>query len=98
MSGAGLTRRAFVARAAAVSSFVGVLPSFALGREAASIAFMPEPVTGSHPTPIISFHLDQPYLDATGTGVPYEPPAGARGADALGALSEAELFCCMQRY
>jgi hypothetical protein len=45
--------------------------------------------------PVVSFHMDAPYLDATGRGVPYRPSQGMRGGEALAALSEAELFSLM---
>jgi len=37
---------------------------------------------------IISFHLDQPYLDWSGTAVPYYPPPGACSAEAVAPLPE----------
>jgi hypothetical protein len=37
---------------------------------------------------IVSFHMDQPYLDWSGTAVPYHPPPGARSADVAAHLSE----------
>lgn len=41
--------------------------------------------------PVLSLHLDQPYLDPTGTAEPYRPPAGMRSADVLAGLSDIEL-------
>ena len=38
--------------------------------------------------PVVSFHLDQPYLDLTGRAIPYLPPAGLRSGQALAQLSE----------
>ena len=38
--------------------------------------------------PVVSFHLDQPYLDLTGRAIPYLPPAGLRSAQPLAQLSE----------
>jgi len=32
---------------------------------------------------IVSFHMDQPYLDRSGTAIPYHPPPGARSAQAV---------------
>jgi hypothetical protein len=103
MSGAGFTRRAFVARAAAIGAAVGALPALGVAREVASAtddalaAPMPH-ASALRATPVLSFHLDQPYLDYSGEGIPYVPPSGARGAEALSTLSEADLFCCLQRY
>lgn len=41
--------------------------------------------------PVLSLHLDQPYLDPTGTAQPYRPPAGMRSAEALACMSDMEL-------
>jgi hypothetical protein len=38
--------------------------------------------------PVISFHMDQPYLDVTGTQTRYLPPEGARSAEPLCAYNE----------
>jgi hypothetical protein len=43
-------------------------------------------------TPVISFHLDHPYLDLTGQQKPYIPPAGMRAGAPLAALTEEQLF------
>jgi hypothetical protein len=43
------------------------------------------------PTPVVSFFLDQPYLDPSGVGEPYLPPQGLRGGEPLARLSEREL-------
>jgi len=37
---------------------------------------------------IVSFHMDQPYLDWSGTAVPYFPPPGVRSGDAVAHLTE----------
>jgi hypothetical protein len=42
--------------------------------------------------PVVSFHLDQPYLDATGLEKPYVPPVGMRSGASLAALSEEEVL------
>ncbi len=38
--------------------------------------------------PVVSFHLDQPYLDMTGRGIPYRPPPGMRSGQPVAELSE----------
>ena len=43
-------------------------------------------------SPVVSFHLDQPYLDLTGLEKPYIPPAGMRSGAPLAALSEEEVL------
>ena len=40
---------------------------------------------------VLSFHLDQPYVDTTGEAKPYLPPAGARSGAPLAALSDEQL-------
>jgi hypothetical protein len=40
--------------------------------------------------PVLSFHLDQPYVDPTGMSEPYIPPSGMRSAAPLAALSDME--------
>jgi hypothetical protein len=40
---------------------------------------------------VLSFHLDQPWLDATGRADPYHPPLGARGAAPLAQFDDATL-------
>ena len=42
--------------------------------------------------PVVSFHLDQPYLDLTGTQKPYVPPVGMRSGASLAGLSEEEVL------
>ncbi len=42
--------------------------------------------------PVVSFHLDQPYLDLTGLEKPYVPPVGMRSGASLAALSEQEVL------
>lgn len=50
--------------------------------------------SGGHGSPVVSFHMDQPYLDMTGTAIPYYPPAGVRSGDPAARLSE-EMFRSM---
>jgi hypothetical protein len=40
---------------------------------------------------VVSFHLDQPYVDQTGTAEPFIPPVGMRSAAPLAAMSDMEL-------
>ncbi|MGD0957576.1 MAG: twin-arginine translocation signal domain-containing protein [Candidatus Acidiferrales bacterium] len=92
-----LTRRDFVAKLAVAGAALGafsmargaVLPveaSAALGRVRREVVPFCE---------VVSFHMDQPYIDATGTAMPYRPPQGARSAAAVAHLSE-EAFRRMQ--
>lgn len=75
-----LTRRAFAGSAAALAALAPALAA----RPAAAASL---PGGG----PVVSFHMDRPYLDATGRAKPYIPPKGARGAAALAGLSEEKL-------
>jgi hypothetical protein len=49
------------------------------------------------PVEVVSFHMDQPYLDTTGKAAPYHPPSGARSASPMAHLSE-EAFRSAQSY
>ena len=107
MSAGGVfSRRAFVARVGAVVSAVAVAArvsaahgwgasdaaggaALGAGADAAGSADV-----AAKRTPVVSFHLDQPYLDLTGQDVPYVPPAGCRAGDALAALDDADFFRC----
>jgi hypothetical protein len=40
---------------------------------------------------VVSFHMDQPYVDQTGMAEPFVPPAGMRSAAPLAAMSDLEL-------
>ena len=74
-----LTRREFVAQVAAAGAAVAALPSgFA--------ACLRDPRA-----PVVSIHMDQPYIDVTGRAVPYRPAAGARGGAPVAHLDETEL-------
>jgi hypothetical protein len=54
-----------------------------------AIALMPS--LALTPVPVVAFHLDQPYVDLTGLGKPYVPPAGVRSGAPLAALSDEAL-------
>ena len=43
------------------------------------------------PGPVLSFHLDQPYVDPTGLAQPFVPPTGMRSGAPLAALSDEAL-------
>jgi hypothetical protein len=86
-----LSRRTFVASAAALlggatAVLVPEAPSVAAER-----ASTPAKRAASR-APVVSFHMDRPYLDPTGTAQPYHPPAGLRSGQAMADLSEAEFL------
>ena len=43
---------------------------------------------GARRAAVVSFHMDQPYLDQSGAAMPYYPPPGMRSGDAVAHLSE----------
>jgi len=76
-----LTRRAFLSLLAALGGAVGF--KRALGHDRAQAAAWGRPV--------VSFHMDHPYLDWSGTAVPYYPPPGVRSGQVLANLDEESL-------
>src|ERR1044072_4693194 len=77
---------------------VGAAVAFALGRrsaqspggwEAGAGASNTPGALGVAASPVVSFHLDQPYLDLTGLEKPFVPPVGMRSG---ASLSEEEVF------
>ncbi|MGA3294884.1 MAG: twin-arginine translocation signal domain-containing protein [Candidatus Acidiferrales bacterium] len=78
-----LTRRDFVAKLAVAGAALGVVavaPGALLAEASAD-----SPRIGRE---VVSFHMDQPYLDATGRAMPYHPPCGARSAAPVADLGE----------
>lgn len=94
-----VSRRAFlIAVPAAAGAALALIPrrdpqspggseSNALARGASSAV-----AQGTPGEPVVSFHLDQPYLDVTGLEKPYVPPVGMRSGAPLAALSEEEVL------
>lgn len=81
-STADMTRRSLLGRLAALASAL------------AANAFRPLLSNVASPQQghaIVSFHLDRPYLDWSGTAIPYHPPLGARSGQAAAHLTE-EMF------
>ena len=76
-----LTRRDFIAELAAASAAIAAV--------SVAPAAMRAALPGVRPA-VVSFHMDRPYLDATGRAMPYHPPAGARSGDSAGLFSEAQ--------
>ena len=80
---APLTRRSLLKRMAAATSLIAVgLPRIPA---AAALALT------RAARPVVSFHMDQPYVDLSGSAKPYLPPLGSRSASPLGALDAQEL-------
>jgi len=58
-----------------------------------AMAMMPADIFAVAPrarTAIVSIHMDQPYIDATGRELPYLPPDGVRAGMPVAHLSETE--------
>jgi hypothetical protein len=69
--------------------FIGVLAG-----AAASLVLTPTlnlSAVRSVPSPVVSIHMDQPYLDWSGTATPYYPPPGARAGQTVAPLDEESL-------
>jgi hypothetical protein len=94
-----LTRRDFVAQLAAAGAAIGALSiapgAGLLAETSASSRQACGQAVSFHE--VVSFHMDQPYIDPSGTAMPYWRPRGARSAAAVAHLSE-ETFRCMQCY
>ncbi|MGC2417005.1 MAG: twin-arginine translocation signal domain-containing protein [Candidatus Acidiferrales bacterium] len=88
-----LTRRDFVTKLAVAGAAIGAF-ALAPGAEwpADASVRLEQPRK-----PVVSFHMDRPYLDPTGTAMPYRPPGGARSGAPVARLSE-ETFRRMQCY
>ena len=77
-----LTRREFVTQLAAAGVAAAALP-----------AGIGAGMLGAR-SPVVSIHMDQPYVDVSGRAVPYLPPVGLRGAAPVANLSETEFRSC----
>jgi hypothetical protein len=88
-----LTRRDFVAKLAVAGAAMGAL---ALAPQVAWPAEV-SPSSEQARKPVVSFHMDRPYLDPTGTAMPYHPPIGARSGAPAARFSE-ETFRRIQCY
>lgn len=99
IAGSWPTRRSFLATLAAAGVAFGALSTF--GAIAVTSGVAPRksvPAQGAPPenlndarrygAGVVSFHMDQPYLDTTGTAAPYHPPRGARSAAPASRLAE----------
>lgn len=84
MAGASVTRRAFIGRIAVNGAAAGtawMIPGAVwCGRSLA--------MDWGHPQPVVSFYMDQLYLDISGTALPYLPPDGARSGEPAAYLDE----------
>jgi hypothetical protein len=84
-----ITRRLFV-QAGLLVGALALLPKtvYAFARNAGDARDSSHELPRAAPRPVVSFHMDQPYVDYSGTAEPYVPPAGARSAEFLASLDE----------
>jgi hypothetical protein len=94
-----LTRRDFVGQLAAAGAAVGALSMAAGAGLFADTSASSRQACGQAVSfhEVVSFHMDQPYVDPTGAAMPYHPPRGARSAAPIARFSE-EAFRRMQCY
>ena len=87
-----ITRRLFV-QASLLVAALAFLPraAHALARRTEDARDAPNGVPHATPRPVVSFHMDQPYVDHSGTAEPYIPPAGARSAEFIASLDDATI-------
>jgi hypothetical protein len=76
-----LTRRDFIGALAGAGAALGSIPTWQVDVAQSTASRRP----------IVSIHMDQPYLDWSGTAMPYYPPAGSRSAQILAKLDEESL-------
>jgi hypothetical protein len=79
-----LTRRAFMRKLAVAGAALGTMSMISGG----SLAFEKSAAPRGRRREVVSFHMDQPYLDTTGRATPYHPPRGMRSAAPVVHLSE----------
>jgi len=77
-AGSALTRRSFMYVMGAAVAVIAMPGEF----------FSVKTTRTSRRGAVVSFHMDQPYLDWSGTAVPYSPPQGVRSGDAVAHLTE----------
>ena len=82
-----INRRDFLAKLTIVS--VGLAAASArVGRALLRTASAASRELQRNSVPVVSIHMDQPYLDLTGRAVPYYAPQGMRSGEPLAHLSE----------
>jgi hypothetical protein len=85
--GEPINRRDFLAELAIVSAGLAAV-SAVRGRALLRPASAASVQLPRNLTPVVSIHMDQPYLDWTGRAVPYYAPQGIRSGEPLARLSE----------
>ena len=84
-----ITRRLFV-QASLLVGALAMLPKAAqaLTRTTEAARDASNGPMGRKSRPVVSFHMDQPYVDYSGTAEPFVAPAGARSAEFLASLDD----------
>jgi hypothetical protein len=84
-----ITRRLFV-QASLLVGALALLPraAHALAGRIEDACDASQGLPRATPRPVVSFHMDQPYVDHSGTAEPYVPPPGARSAEPVALLDE----------
>lgn len=81
-----VSRREFLLKVPVAGAALALSPAYA-----AMPARLLAPSFARKLAPVVSIHLDQPYVDLTGLETPYVPPAGMRSGEPLAALSDEAL-------
>jgi hypothetical protein len=92
----GITRRAFLGQAAAAVGAGAALLAGAVQVARPVPRVAPCETARGRPSasrpPVVSFHIDRPYLDLSGMAEPYIPSAGTRSGQQAAALSDTEFW------
>lgn len=99
-----VSRRTFAEGAVAIAAAGAALSMPALARAMLSPAVREHPAhaagasqtafagAAAGHTPVVSFYMDRPYLDWTGTAEPYISPAGSRSGQPLAEVGDEAFF------
>ncbi len=99
-----VSRRSFMEGAVAIAAAGAALSMPAPARAMLSPAVREHPAhaagasqtalagTAAERTPVVSFYMDRPYLDWTGTAEPYISPAGSRSGQPLAEVGDEAFF------
>jgi len=95
-----ITRREFMHGAALVGvaalapAALGAMPAAPAGGPLATQESSPPVAATPSREPVVSFFMDQPYLDLTGEAQPYAPPVGLRSAQPSAQHMESLFHVC----
>jgi|HigsolmetaAR201D_1030396.scaffolds.fasta_scaffold72279_1 hypothetical protein len=93
-----VSRREFITYFASAGVVISAVPTMSFGGEVAPRATAAASSGAAvAPEPVVSFHLDQPFLDFSGRCTPYVPPSGLRSGQPIAELGEIDLYRCAYR-